>query len=141
METKEDMEHSIDFLEKNGADLINGNILMYLVGSAIWRWGRRTGKIGPDRYLASAPELELTPYSREELQEMCDRCTDFMKRDGWKGVMRKVLDNRRFDMIYYGVKTYITHYWRVRKARKEMYEHGYGKSYMGGKSITEFEKS
>ncbi len=141
METKEDMEHSIDFLEKNGADLINGNILMYLVGSAIWRWGRRTGKIGPDRYLASAPELGLTPYSREELQEMCDRCTDFMKREGWKGVTRKVLDNRRFDMIYYGIKTYITHYWRVRKARKEMYEHGYGKSYMGGKSNTQFEKS
>jgi radical SAM superfamily enzyme YgiQ (UPF0313 family) len=137
METKEDMEYSIDFLEKNGADLINGNILMYLVGSAIWHRGRRAGKISPDQHLASAPELGLTPYSREELQEMCDRCTDFMKRDGWKSVFRKVLGNRRFDVILYGTKTFFTHYSHVRKVRKKMYEHGYGKSYMAGKSASE----
>jgi len=129
METKADMEHSIDFLEKNGADLINGNILMYLVGSAIWYWGRKIGKIAPDQYMALAPELGLTPYPEGELREMCIRCTNFSKREGWKSAVRKVLKSRRFDLVYYGLKKYIRHYWRIRKIRKEVYRYGYGKDY------------
>jgi len=129
METKADMEHSIDFLEKNGTDLINGNILMYLVGSAIWQWGRKIGKIRPDQYMALAPELGLTPYSKEELEEMCIRCTNFSKAEGWKSALRKVLKGRRFDLVFYGLKKYVRHYWRIRKIRKEVYRYGYGKGY------------
>jgi radical SAM superfamily enzyme YgiQ (UPF0313 family) len=129
METKEDMEHSIDFLEKNGADFMNGNILMYLVGSAIWNWGRKIGKIRPDQYMALAPELGLTPYSEKELEGMCTRCTDFTKKEGWKSAMRKVLKSRRFDLISYGLKKYIRHYLHIRKVRKEVYRYGYGKDY------------
>lgn len=129
METKADMEHSIDFLEKNGADMINGNVLMYLVGSEIWKWARKTGKIAPDQYMALAPELGLTPYSEDELREMCSRCTDFSKREGWKSIFRKVLDGRRFDLMFYGMKQYVRHYRRIRKIRKEVYGYGYGKGY------------
>jgi hypothetical protein len=129
METKADMEHSIDFLEKNGADMINGNVLMYLVGSEIWKWARKTGKIAPDQYMALAPELGLTPYSEDELREMCSRCTDFSKREGWKSIFRKVLDGRRFDLMLYGMKQYVRHYRRIRKIRKEVYGYGYGKGY------------
>jgi len=129
METKAEMEHSIDFLEKNGADLINGNILMYLVGSAIWQWGRKIGKIESDQYMALALELGLTPYSEEELGEICNRCTNFSKREGWKSALRKVLKGRRFDLVLYGLKKYVRHYRRIRKIRKEVYRYGYGKGY------------
>ena len=127
METKEDMEYSIEFLEKNGADLINGNILLYLVGSAIWYQARRMSKIRPDQYMASAPEIGMTPYSYEELTELCDRCTDVSKREGWKRVFRKILKRRQFGLIYSGMKEYVKHYWRVRKVRREIYGYGYGK--------------
>jgi len=129
METKEDMEYSIEFLEKNGADLINGNILLYLVGSAIWYQARRADKIRPDQYMVSAPEIGMTPYSYEELTKLCDRCTDVSKREGWKRIFRKILKRRQFGLIYSGMKEYVRHYWRVRKMRREVYGYGYGKEY------------
>jgi radical SAM superfamily enzyme YgiQ (UPF0313 family) len=129
METKEDMEYSIEFLEKNGADLINGNILLYLVGSTIWYQAVKMGKIKSDQFMASAPEIGMTPYSYEELEELCARCTNFSKREGWKGVIQKVLQRRKFGLIYSGMKEFIRNYWRVRKVRRELYGYGYGKEY------------
>ena len=129
METKEQMERSIDFLERDGAEMINGNILMYLMGSAIWQWARRMGKIRPDQFVAIAPELGLTPYAEAELRELCVRCTDYSKSEGWKKAVRKVLKSRRFDLVFYGFRKYVRHYWRIRRIRKEVYRYGYGKGY------------
>lgn len=127
METKDDMEYSIEFLEKHGADLINGNILLYLLGSAIWHEARKMGKIRPDQFIVPAPMIGMTPYSYEELSELCNRCTDFSKREGWKRVVRKVLKRRQFGIIYDGMKEFIKNYWRVRRVREEVYKYGYGK--------------
>ncbi|MCS7131782.1 MAG: hypothetical protein NZ934_03525, partial [Hadesarchaea archaeon] len=49
------------------------------------------------------------------------------KREGWKGVVRKVLKRRQFGIIYNGMKEFIKNYWRVRKVRREVYKYGYGK--------------
>ena len=132
METKEDMINSINFLEKNGADLINGNILLYLVGSAIWHWAVGIGKIKPDQYMVSAPEAGLTPYTYKELQQMCQLCTDFCKRDGWKKIFHKILQRRKFGMIFSGVKEFVKNYSLVRRIRREVYGYGYGKKYTIG---------
>ena len=130
METKEDMEYSIEFLEKNGADLINGNILLYLVGSAIWYSARNAGKISADQLMISAPEAGLTPYSYEELREMCIRCTDFSKREGWKRIFRKILRKRKFGLVFSGIREFIKRYPSIRKVRQEVYGYGYGKEYV-----------
>lgn len=130
IETKEDMEYSIEFLERNGADLINGNILLYLIGSAIWYSAKKAGKINTDQFMVSAPEAGLTPYSYEELKEMCVRCTDFSKREGWKRIFRKILKNRKFGLVFRGAKEFIKRYARVRKVRRELYDYGYGKEYV-----------
>lgn len=127
METMEDMEYSIEFLDKNGVDLMNGNVLLYLLGSAIWYRAVKMGKIKPDQFVISAPQIGMTPYSHEELTELCDRCTDISKKEGWKRVVRKVLKRRQFGMIYSGMKEFVKHYWRVRKVRREVYDYGYGK--------------
>ncbi len=127
METKEDMVHSVEFLHKNGADLINGNILLYLVGSAIWHQAVRDGKIKRDQYMVTAPEAGLTPYSHEELTEVCNLCTNLSKRDGWKGILRKVLKRRKFRLIFSATKEFARNYRLVRKIRREAYEYGYGK--------------
>ncbi len=129
METKEHMEYSIEFLEKGGADFINGNILLYMVGSAIWNWARKLGKVRPNQFVATAPELGLTPYSTEELQELCNRCADFSKREGWKSAFRKVLKRREFGLIWFGIKRYVGNYLHIRKLRREVYGYGYGKKY------------
>lgn len=129
METKKDMEYSIEFLEKNGADLINGNILLYLVGSTIWYQAKKMGKIQPDQFMASAPGIGMTHYSYDELIGLCNRCTDVSKREGWKRIFRKMLQRRQFGLIYSGAKEFIRHYWRVRKVRREAYGYGYGKKY------------
>jgi radical SAM superfamily enzyme YgiQ (UPF0313 family) len=129
METREDMERSIEFLERGGADFINGNILLYMVGSAIWNWARREGKLRPDQFVATAPELGLTPYSREELQELCNRCADFSKREGWKSAFRKILGRREMGLIWMGVRRYVGDYLKVRRVRREIYGYGYGKRY------------
>ena len=127
METKEDMEYSIEFLEKNGADLINGNVLLYLVGSAIWNSARKAGEIDTNQFMVSAPEAGLTPYSCEELNELCIRCTDMCKSEGWKRLFRKLLKNRKFGIIYWGARELIRHYPSVREVRRELYDYGYGK--------------
>lgn len=132
METKEDMEYTIEFLEKNGADLINGNVLLYIVGSAIWYSARKAGKIKSDQFIVPAPEAGLTPYSYEELEEFCIRCTDFCKREGWKRLFRKLLKNRKFGIIYWGARELIGHYWHIRKVRRELYGYGYGKECVAG---------
>lgn len=125
METKEDMEYSIEFLERNGADLISGNILLYLIGSAIWHQAIKMGKINPDQFMVSAPEIGMTPYSYEELEEFCARCTRSWKRKGWKGVIKKVIQRRKFSLIYAGIEEFIKNYWRVRRVRRELYGYDY----------------
>lgn len=133
METKEDMVRSIEFLEKGGADFINGNILLYMVGSAIWNWAVREGKLRPDQFVATAPELGLTPYSKQELQELCDRCADFSKREGWKSAFRKILQRRELGLMWMGVRRYVGDYLKIRRVRKEIYGYGYGKRYTAGR--------
>lgn len=76
METIQDMEYSIEFLDKYKADRLQGNILLYLIGSPIWRWAVNIGKIKPNQYIVSAPEAGLTPYSYEELNELCMLCAE-----------------------------------------------------------------
>jgi len=127
METKEDMEYSIEFLYKNGADIINGNILLYLVGSPIWYWAVREGKIRPNQYMVSAPEAGLTPYSHEELQDMCIYCTNLSKGEGWKRIFRKMLERRELGLIFSSTRQFIKNYPLVRKVRKEVLRYGYGK--------------
>lgn len=127
METNEDMKHSIEFLYKNGADVLNGNILLYLVGSPIWYQAVRDGKIKPDRYMISAPEAGLTPHSHEELAELCNYCTDLSKRDGWKRVFGKILKRQEFKLMAWAAKELVGHYRQVRKIRREIYQYGYGK--------------
>lgn len=131
MESKEDMEYSIEFLERNGADLINGNVLLYMVGSAIWHSAVREGKIKPNQFIVPASEVGLTPYSYEELKELCMRCTDMCKDEGWKRVFRKLLKNRKFDIIWWGAREFIRHYSQLRKVRQELYGYGYGKPAKG----------
>lgn len=132
METKEDMMNSINFLERNGADLINGNILLYLIGSPIWHWAVREGKIKPNQYMVSAPEAGLTPYTHRELQAMCDVCTDFCKRDGWGRIFQKMLQRRRFGLILAGALEFVKNYGLVKKIRRAVYGYGYGKKYTIG---------
>lgn len=132
METKEDMEHSIEFLEKNGADLINGNVLLYMVGSAIWHWAVKEGKIKASQFIVPAPEVGLTPYSYEELRELCIRCTDMCKEEGWKRVFRKLLKNRKFGVVWWGARELIRHYSQLRRVRRELYGYGYGKEWTAG---------
>lgn len=135
MESKEDMRYSIDFLIENGADFVNGNVLMFLVGSPIWHWARKLDKVKPDQYVSTAPEIGLTPYTQEEIQEMCDMCTNYNKREGWKKAFRKILNGKKYHLIVHGFKTFLTKYFKIRKVRKDMYLHGgYGKSYMKGEN-------
>lgn len=127
METKEDMEYSIEFLFKNGADVINGNILLYLVGSPIWYQGVRKGKIGTDQNMVSAPEVGLTPYSHEELTDLCNYCTDLSKQDGWKRVFGKILKREEFWLLTWTAKELVRNYRQVVKIRRELSRYGYGK--------------
>jgi radical SAM superfamily enzyme YgiQ (UPF0313 family) len=128
IETKKDMEHSIEFLEKNKADFINGNILLYLVGSPIWNWARKEGKIKPEQYMATAPELGLTPYSHEELTEMCNCCTDISKNTThWIKKIIPKLWRCSPKIVLRGAIEYIIHNPKVRKMRKKIYGYGYGK--------------
>lgn len=127
METNEDMRYSIEFLYKNGADILNGNILLYLVGSPIWYQAVRENKIKPNQYMVSASEAGLTPYSHKELAELCDYCTDWSKRDGWKRVFGKILKRQDFGLIAWAAKELVGHYLQVRKIRREIYQYGYGK--------------
>jgi radical SAM superfamily enzyme YgiQ (UPF0313 family) len=128
METKADMEHSIEFLEENGADLINGNILLYLVGSAIWYQARKNGKIKPGQYMATAPELGLTPYSHEELVELCNRCTDISKNKlRWVTKIIPTVWRRDPRIVFRGLREFIKNHSKIREIRKEIYKYGYGK--------------
>ena len=77
--------------------------------------------------MVTAPEAGLTPYSNEELAEVCNLCTNLSKRDGWKGVLRKMLKRRKFGLIFSATKEFAKNYRLVRKIREEAYEYGYGK--------------
>ncbi len=126
METKEDMEYSINFLNENGADIINGNILLYLLGSPLWSRAVKDGMIQPDQHIISAPDTGLTPYSHEELAEMTTQCTNLSK-DNWKRVFGKLLKGQEFGLITSSAKRLIRHYAQVRKVRKVISNYGYGK--------------
>jgi len=127
METKEDMEYSINFLFKYGADIINGNVLLYLVGSRIWRQAVRDGKINPNQFIISAPDVGLTPYSYEELVDMCVYSTNLSKKYGWKRVFSKVLTRHEFRLILSAAKKFISNYGLVKKVRRAIPYYGYGK--------------
>jgi hypothetical protein len=87
----------------------------------------RKGKIRRDQYIATAPEAGLTLYSHEELTEVCNLCTNLSKRDGWKGILRKILKRRKFRLIFSATKEFARNYRLVQKIRRETYEYGYGK--------------
>ncbi len=127
METREDMEYSIEFLHRNGADIINGNVLLYLVGSRIWQQAVRDGRIRPDQYMVSAPETGLTPYSYEELMDLCQYCTDLSKADGARRIVAKLLKRGEFGMLAWAARELMTNYGQVRRVRKELSHYGYGK--------------
>ncbi len=128
METKKDMEHSIDFLEENGADLINGNVLLYLVGSNIWHRAVREEKINTEQFMVSAPEAGLTPYSQEELEELCIRCSKYSKERGWFRCLLKLLKNHRYKIIYSTLREGVERYSLAKKTLlSEGHGYGYGK--------------
>ncbi len=127
MEKMEDMEHSIEFLHSKGADIINGNILLYLVGSKIWQRAVRDGKIDPDQHVVSAPEAGLTPYTTENLTDLCWQCTERSKTDGARRIVAKLLKRGEFGLLAWGARELLTHYGQVRKVRRELSRYGYGK--------------
>jgi radical SAM superfamily enzyme YgiQ (UPF0313 family) len=128
MEKIGDMEHSIEFLHSKGADIINGNILLYLVGSKIWQRAVRDGRIDPDQYMVSAPGAGLTPYTTEDLTDLCWQCTERSKADGARRIVAKLLKRGEFGLLTWGARELLTHYGQVRKVRRELSRYGYGKN-------------
>ena len=115
METKEEMEHSIQFLQENGIDLIHGNVLLYLIGSRIWRWAVSIGRIRQNQFMVSAAEAKLTPYSQDELEELCIQCSKFCKEQGWRRCFLKLLKNHQYKIIYDAIKGGIESHPLIRK--------------------------
>jgi radical SAM superfamily enzyme YgiQ (UPF0313 family) len=135
METEDLFWESYDFVRESGADTINVNPLMYMVGSEIWKDAVKKGIIKKTEYLIAANKRSLCPIPPERIDEICAEVFEKLTSN-YRHVLFKTLrhmDRFRFKVISIGVKKFIS--WNLlggdwRKHYDIIKEFGYGKTFL-----------
>lgn len=135
METEELFWESYDFIRESGADTINVNPLMYMVGSEIWKDAVKKGIIKNNEYLIATNKRKLCPIPPERIDEICSEVFEKLTSN-YNHVLVKTLrhiDMFRIKLISIGIKKFIS--WNFlggdwRKHYNIMKEFGYGKTFL-----------
>jgi anaerobic magnesium-protoporphyrin IX monomethyl ester cyclase len=135
METEDMFWESYDFVRENGADTINVNPLMYMVGSEIWKDAVKKGVIKKNEYLIAVNQRPLCPIPPERIDMICSEVFEKVTSN-YRHVLFKTLrhmDVFRFKLVSIGVKKFIS--WNLlggdwRKHYNIIKEFGYGKTFL-----------
>ena len=135
METEELFWESYDFVHESGADTINVNPLMYMVGSEIWKDAVKKGKIKDTEYLVATNKRKLCPIPPERIDAICSEVFEKVTSN-YSHVLSKTfrhLDRFRIKLLSIGIKKFIS--WNLlggdwRKHYDIMKEFGYGKTFL-----------
>jgi anaerobic magnesium-protoporphyrin IX monomethyl ester cyclase len=135
METEDMFWESYDFVRESGADTINVNPLMYMVGSEIWKDAVKRGIIKNTEYLIAANKRKLCPIPPDRIDEICSEVFEKVTSN-YRHVLFKTLrhlDRFRIKLISIGIKKFIS--WNLlggdwRKHYDIIKEFGYGKTFL-----------
>jgi radical SAM superfamily enzyme YgiQ (UPF0313 family) len=135
METEDMFWKSYDFVRESGADTINVNPLMYMVGSEIWKDAVKRGIIKNTEYLIAANKRKLCPIPPDRIDEICSEVFEKVTSN-YRHVLFKTLrhlDRFRIKLISIGIEKFIS--WNLlggdwRKHYDIIKEFGYGKTFL-----------
>jgi len=132
METEEMFWESYDFVSEQGADTINVNPLVYMVGSDIWREAVERGIIKSNEYLISVSDRALCPIPPERIVEICDEAFQRVIRNQRRVLFKTLrhIDRFRAGLLSMAVRKFIS--WNLLGGNWQRHydilkEFGYGK--------------